>query len=52
LIENLTPNECPIVSFRVLKNELPSQEECAIKPMVSGMEEMNKIQEELKKNYK
>jgi hypothetical protein len=52
LIENITQSECPVVSFRIPKNELPLQEECTVKPIVSGMEEMIKIQEELKKTYK
>ena len=51
-IENLSASECPVVSFRIPKNELPSQEECTVKPIVSGVEEMMKIQEELKKTYK
>jgi hypothetical protein len=51
-IENLSASECPVVSFRIPKNELPLQEECTVKPIVSGMEEMIKIQEELKKTYK
>ncbi len=50
-IENLTPNECPVISIRIPKAELPSQDECTIKPIVNEMEDMIKIQEELKKSY-
>jgi hypothetical protein len=40
------------ISIRIPKADLPSQEECTVKPIVNEMEEMIKIQEELKKSYK
>ena len=49
-IENLSVNECPIVSFRLQKTGLPSQEECTIKPIVNELEDIIKIQEVLKKS--
>jgi hypothetical protein len=51
-IENLTPNECPMINIRIPKNELPSQDECKIKPIVNDMEDMIKIHDELKKSLK
>lgn len=47
-LENLTPNECPVISFRIQKTNLPAQEECVIRPYVSGMDDLIKIQEVLK----
>jgi len=49
-IENLTPDECPLISFRIPKNVLPSQRECTVKPIIEGMEDLFKIQEVLKKD--
>ena len=50
-IENLTPNECPLISFRIPKNILPTQSECTVKPIINGMEDLFKIQEVLKKDH-
>lgn len=50
-IKNLTPNECPLISFRIPKNILPTQSECTVKPIINGMEDLFKIQEVLKKDH-